>query len=61
MGGSSEWDMVKLTCKDYGYDCDFKIEGEPSAIIEKFAKHTLDEHGIEYSKETIMQFVLRKS
>ena len=53
--------MVKLTCTDYGFDCDFMLEGEPSEIIEKFAKHTLDEHGIEYSKEAIMQFVLRKS
>ncbi len=53
--------MVKLTCKDYGYDCDFKLEGEPSEIIEKFPTHTLEEHGREYSKEVIMQFILRKS
>ena len=38
-----------------------KVEGESSAIIKKFAKHTLEEHGIEYSKEVIMQFILRKS
>ncbi len=61
MGRSSNCDMVKLSCRDYGFDCDFKQEGEPSAIIEKFAKHTLEEHGIEYSKEAIMQFILRKS
>jgi hypothetical protein len=29
-------------------------------MIEQFAKHTLDEHGIEYSKEALMQFMLRK-
>jgi len=61
MGRSCEWDMIKLRCSDYGFNCDFKVEGEPSAIIEKFAKHTLEEHGIEYSKEVIMQFILRKS
>ena len=53
--------MVKLSCSDYGFDCDFMLEGEPSEIIEKFAKHTLDEHGIEYSKEALMQFIIRKS
>ena len=52
--------MVKLSCRDYGFDCDFKVEGESSEIIEKFAKHTLEEHGIEYSKEAMMQFILRK-
>ena len=29
-------------------------------LIEKFAKHTLDEHGIEYSKEAVTQFILRQ-
>jgi len=31
-----------------------------SQVIEKFGKHTLDEHGIEYSKEGLMQFILRQ-
>jgi len=29
-------------------------------VIENFRKHTYDEHGIDYSKEAIMQFLLRK-
>ncbi len=53
--------MVRLNCKDYGYDCQFVAQGEDvSQVIEKFGKHTLDEHGIEYSKEGLMQFILRQ-
>ena len=52
--------MVKLSCKDYGFECDFEIDGDSDKVIEEFGKHTLDEHGIEYSKEALMQFILRK-
>jgi predicted small metal-binding protein len=53
---------IKLSCKDYGFDCDFNVEGSDiSAIIEKFGKHTDNEHGIEYSKESLMQFIIRKT
>ena len=52
--------MVKLACKDYGFDCEFEVDGEVEKILDDFAKHTLDEHGIEYSKEALMQFILRK-
>lgn len=54
--------MVKLQCKDYGFECNFSVEGNDiSKIITDFGKHTEEEHGIEYSKESIMQFILRKS
>jgi len=53
--------MVKLRCSDYGYECPFVAEGEDTTkIIEDFGKHTCDEHGIEYSKEAIMQFLMRQ-
>jgi len=29
-------------------------------VIEQYGKHSSDEHGIEYSKEALMQFILRK-
>jgi predicted small metal-binding protein len=52
---------MKLICRDYGFDCDFVSEGKDvSIVLEEFGKHTLDEHGIEYSKEALMQFILRK-
>ena len=53
--------MVKLQCKDYGFECEFSVEGEDvSKIIEDFCSHTEQEHGIEYSKESIMQVIMRK-
>ena len=52
--------MAKLKCQDYGFECDFVSEGEMEQVIEDFRKHTDEEHGIDYSKEAIMQFLLRK-
>jgi predicted small metal-binding protein len=54
--------MVKLQCKEYGFDCEFSVEGDNVVkIIEDFGKHTEQEHGIEYSKESLMQVIMRKS
>ena len=52
--------MAKLKCNDYGFECDFVADGEMESVIENFRKHTDDEHGIDYSKEAVMQFLLRK-
>ncbi len=52
--------MVKLSCKNYEFECDFEADGEASKVIEEFGAHTLDEHGIDYGKESLMQFILRK-
>ena len=52
--------MAKLVCSNYGFECDFKSEGEIEKVLEEFGKHTLEEHGIEYSKEALMQFILRQ-
>ena len=53
--------MGKFTCRDYGFECDFVVEGDDIAkLIEEYGKHSCDEHGIEYSKEALMQFILRK-
>ena len=54
--------MAKLCCVDYGFECAFASESDDmSEMIENFAKHTLEHHGIEYSKEVLMQFMLRKN
>ncbi len=52
--------MAKLKCRDYGFECDFVAEGEMEQVIDDFRKHTDDVHGIDYSKEAVMQFLLRK-
>ncbi len=51
--------MVKLRCSDYGFECDFEAEGNSQQVIEQFGKHTESEHGIDYSKEVLMQFLTR--
>ena len=53
--------MPKLVCRDYGFDCDFIAEGEDiGKVIAEYSEHSADEHGIEYSKEALMQFIIRK-
>ena len=53
--------MPTLVCRDYGFDCDFIAKGDDTAkIISEYSKHSADEHGIEYSKEALMHFILRK-
>jgi predicted small metal-binding protein len=52
--------MTKLKCIDYGFECDFEIEGTDEKVIEDFRAHTEEVHGIDYSKEAVMQFILRK-
>ena len=52
--------MPKLKCIDYGFECDFEVDGEQEKVIEDFRTHTEEVHGIDYSKEAVMQFLLRK-
>jgi len=53
--------MIEFICHDYGFECDFEAKEENAVeAIAQFGKHTLDEHGIEYNKEALMQFILRK-
>lgn len=52
--------MARLRCSDYGFECDFASEGEVEKVIEEFGKHMDEEHGIDYSKEALMQFILRQ-
>ena len=60
MYANSSQNMAKLRCSDYGFECDFVSEGEMEEVIEVFGKHTNEEHGIDYSKEALMQFILRQ-
>ena len=51
--------MVKISCGNYGFDCKFEVNGNSSEVIEKYQKHSMDEHGIEYSMEVLTQLLLR--
>jgi len=53
--------MAKLVCSNYRFECNFVAEGtDLSKVLEEFGKHTSEEHGIEYSKESLMQFIMRQ-
>ena len=52
--------MARLRCADYGFDCPFVAEGEVEDVISQFGSHTEQEHGIDYSKESLMQFIMRQ-
>ena len=52
---------LKLRCEDYGFECDYILDEEKTlGLIEKLRNHFEEEHGIDYSKEAVMQFLLRK-
>ncbi len=53
--------MVRAVCKDYGFNCDFIIEGSMEKVVQEFGKHTTEKHGIEYSEETLIKFMLNNS
>ena len=52
--------MARLRCADYGFECEFVSEGEIETVIDEFRAHTEEEHGIDYSKESLMQFIIRQ-
>ena len=53
--------MPKLRCSDYGFECDFVAEADDvGKVIDDYGRHSTEEHGIEYSKESLMQFILRQ-
>ena len=56
-----KYSVAKLTCSDYGFECPFVAQGDKiEDVIKEFGEHTSEEHGIEYQKEVLQQFILRK-
>ena len=52
---------IKLQCREYGFECDFVLEGRKSlSTLEKLREHFDSEHGIDYSKDAIIQMVVHK-
>ena len=53
-------EVTNLRCLDYGFDCDFIVEGSIELVVTEFNKHSMEMHGIEYEIETLGQFIRRK-
>ncbi len=51
--------MAKISCNNYGFDCKFEVNSEDSDAINRFQKHSMTVHGIEYSLGTLNQILLR--
>ena len=53
--------MTNLRCQDYGYECEYVTDGNIDKVIDDYRKHMDQEHGIDYSRESVLQFVKRKN
>jgi len=52
---------LKLRCEEYGFECDFSLEGEKSLeLLEKLRIHFEEEHGIEYPMDAIIQMIVNR-
>lgn len=52
---------LKLRCQDYGFECDFVLDGKKSvALLEKLREHFEEEHGIDYTREAITQMIVNR-
>ena len=52
---------IKLNCMDYGFECEFVLEGKKSlTLIKKLREHMENEHGIDYSIDAIIQMIVNK-
>jgi len=49
---------LKLRCEDYGFECEFALDEEYSTeLIKKLRDHFEEEHGIDYTRETVTQMI----
>jgi predicted small metal-binding protein len=52
---------LKLRCDEYGFECDFSLEGEKSLeLLEKLRAHFEEEHGIEYPIDAVIQMIINR-
>ena len=49
---------LKLRCDDYGFECEFILDGEKTVgLIEELRNHFEEEHGIDYTIEVVTQMI----
>ncbi len=53
--------VLKLRCDEYGFECNFSLEGEPNlGLLEKLRTHFEEEHGIEYPIDAVIQMIVNR-
>ena len=53
--------MIRISCHEYGLNCDFVLDDEIDQVVEKYNEHSEQIHGIEYVKEDLKQRFLELS
>jgi len=53
--------LTKLNYRDYGFDCGLVVSGDAESAMGGFGVHNEEKHGIDYSKDVLIQFILRKT
>ena len=52
---------LNLRCGDYGFECDYILKAETTReTIRVLRRHFEEEHGIDYSDETITQMITNR-
>lgn len=52
---------MTLACQDYGFECDFRLDEEPSvSLISRLRDHFEEEHGIDYPTDAVVQMVVNR-
>lgn len=50
--------MHKLSCSDFGHNCDFKVKSQSGLlVIDSFGKHLQEKHGIKYPKKALLELL----
>ena len=52
--------VSNIRCDDHGFDCDYTVEGVAEKIVNAYWEHMNNEHGIDYSKESIYKSIKNK-
>ena len=52
--------VVSVRCGECGFDCEFTATGNIEKVIFDYWNHMNNEHGIEYSPETLAKYVKKK-
>ncbi len=52
---------LRLRCEDYGFECEFALDEEKSfELLKKLRNHFEEEHGIDYTIETVTQMITNR-
>jgi len=52
---------LKLRCDDYGFECEYILDGEKTiGTIEKLRNHFEEAHGIDYTVEAVTQMITNR-